>query len=697
MASKLATSKHPYLLAFGGYLLLAVGFTWPLLLHLDSVAGRGGDAYQNLWNIWWVREALFSGQSFYHSNLILYPEGTSLYLHTLTPYNGIISAPLQLLLPLPVVYNLLCLLAVSLAGLGMYLLAADLCGQGGLIPFFAGAVYALSPYEFAHLSIGHLNLISIEWLPFYLWALLRAISLPPGSPFASLRQPGLELRWVLAAAICLILTALCDWQYAFYLALISGPLVVWQAVRQRRWWVLFNAAAVAALAGVVLAPIVRGLLGESGSGEFIAPPVEQTKQFSADLAAFFLPGPLHPLWGADSDWWDSHFTAGFGESPTYLGYLPLLLAGVAVMLCWRRAWFWAVTAAVALFVSLGPQLHVAGEVKADLPYFLNQIPALSMYRMPVRFVVVVMLCLAVLAAIGLAHSLAGRSLRLRRTVAAVALLILLVEYLPTPFPFASAQQPAFYSQIAADGGGYAVIELPINLAQGRYVYAQTVHQKPLVGGYLARFKHYRTIEDVPGFRELYYLDAVPPDIFASPAMAQLAALRYWGVRYLIVHPAKFSGARAAALQVALAALAEPTVRYQDEQITVYTVKAGVTLPFLSLGDGWGGSFGGLREGDGSAPLQRSFSGTASLQVRWLAGGSYSLSLDAQSIDRGPNQQATLRVELDSRPVGEFVLGDQVQTVRVPLALVGAQGAGELRLFVSSGSLVVSRVAVSAPH
>ncbi len=704
-ASFLVTHYSSPIIA-AAYAAIALIYSWPLALHLgDRVAGSCCDAYQNLWNIWWVRTALFSGRWPFFSDLILYPDGTSLYLHTLTPYNGLVSAPLQLLLPLPLVYNLLALQALILAAFGMYLLARAVVG-GYLAPFFAGLVYAFCPYEFAHLSIGFLNLVSIQWLPFYFWALGHATGLfpvterqstpvdPDRPPTANehstfnIQHSTFSPRWVLLATLFFILTALCDWQYAFYLALFSVPFVIWQAARQRRWLPLASGGLIAALAALALSPLLLGLFGESASGEFTTPAAGNMLNLYADLAAFFLPSPQHPLWGADANWWGAHFNSTFGESPTYLGYVPLLLMVIALLRRLRQAWFWAITMLIALLLSLGPRLHIAGMDVAPLPYLLDSIPALKWYRAPVRFFTPAMLFLALLAALGLSALLTHRPRKVRLIITAIAASLLLVEYLPIPFPLATPDLSPFYQQLAADPDSYAIIELPINLGQPRYVYAQTIHHKPLVGGYLARPRYYPLIEQTPPFRDLYYLDQIPPDIidYDLPTAGR-AALRYYHIGYLIVHSPKFSGPRAAALKAILAAISQPTAVYSDSELIAWRPTDGPDAPFLTLGDGWGSVFGGPQDGDGKSPPQRSFN-RASLDLYANVPTSATLTLDLQA----PAITTTLNFNIEGTPVYIGSVGKEPTPISIPLKLK----AGEQTITISGAGqpLVASHVRIA---
>ena len=47
-----------HLAALLGYALLALMMTWPLARQLGSaIPGDSFDGWQNLWNLWWMREA----------------------------------------------------------------------------------------------------------------------------------------------------------------------------------------------------------------------------------------------------------------------------------------------------------------------------------------------------------------------------------------------------------------------------------------------------------------------------------------------------------------------------------------------------------------------------------------------------------------------------------------------------------------
>src|SRR4051794_25281545 len=49
-----------------------------------------GDGYQFLWNLWWFRHAVETGQNPYFTTLLHAPHGVSLLGHTLSPFNCVL-------------------------------------------------------------------------------------------------------------------------------------------------------------------------------------------------------------------------------------------------------------------------------------------------------------------------------------------------------------------------------------------------------------------------------------------------------------------------------------------------------------------------------------------------------------------------------------------------------------------------------
>ena len=83
-----------------------------------------GDGLQNLWNLWWFREALVHlHQSPWFTQVIHFPYGTTLVAHTFNPFNGLLAVILRPLFSLPTTYNLIVLFSFVMTGWGGLILS----------------------------------------------------------------------------------------------------------------------------------------------------------------------------------------------------------------------------------------------------------------------------------------------------------------------------------------------------------------------------------------------------------------------------------------------------------------------------------------------------------------------------------------------------------------------------------------------
>jgi hypothetical protein len=225
------------------YFLLTIVMTWPLVTQLTTaIPGDSFDGWQNYWNLWWVKNALVDRQQTpFVTDLLYYPTGVGLYFHTLNPFNGLVTLPLQLSGSLFIAYNAVVFFSWTLAGYGVYLLTqwildfrfwildctdqSDGTGnpkskiQNLKSAFLAGAIFTFAPVHMAHL-LGHMQVMSLQWLPFYALYLLQAVARSrQGKPWA---------RHALMAGFFLTLAGLCDWYFVLYLFFFTGLIVLWQ-------------------------------------------------------------------------------------------------------------------------------------------------------------------------------------------------------------------------------------------------------------------------------------------------------------------------------------------------------------------------------------------------------------------------------------------------------------------------------------
>jgi hypothetical protein len=583
-----------HVLAVLGYLLLTLLMTYPMFLHLaTAIPGDGFDGWQNYWNLWWVKTAVLDlQQSPYFTQYLYYPTGYSLLFQTLNIFNALLTLPIQLVFGVTVAYNFVVLFSFVLGGYGAYLLALHvLPGRrertDHVVAFLGGAVFTFSPFHFAHL-LGHMQVFSLEWLPFFVLCLVRSLSTDRLRVRSDLVLP----------ALFLVLTGLCDWYYALYLLLFTVVYLGYRLwVHRRARMLLLKTAVMLILTGVALSPLLVPMALEAvRDSSYLSSPFDTTVRLSADLLAFVTPNEFHPLWGEAASRLSASFTSSTSERIVFAGYIPLALAAYAVWSKKRQAMPWLISLAVFFFLALGPYLHVGGrQLPVPLPYLLlyRLAPFLSIARSVSRFDVMVMLSLAVLAALGLQAALRRLAIERRTVVSVAAVALVCCEFLPAPYPLSPVEVPPCYQSLAGDADEYAILELPMNRDRPVHLLYQTVYHKPMVAGYVTRPNPLSMIETVPVLQHFRLLER--DIIVQDPGEVAAEVFEYLGVRYAILHDYMLPPGREreAVFSLVREVFGEAQPVCQDGLVTVYSVAGQEgNDPFLILGDDWGERYDG---------------------------------------------------------------------------------------------------------
>jgi hypothetical protein len=468
------------------YFLAFCLLTYPLILSFPShFFADAGDGLQNVWNLWWVRKAIVELHTTpWYTTFLHHPSGVSLLGHTLNPFNGFLGLLLQPFLSLIASHNVIVVFSFVVAGLTAFRLALEVTESywGSII---AGYVFTFSQYHFAHAE-GHLQLVALEWIPFFILCWLRLVIEP-------------NIRRAVAASMALLLVALCDYYYLFYCVLAGAMTGAWHAwgLRAaladyaRRAWrplVVFGGATLAT-SGVLLASLLRLNAADPLGGE------HQALAFSLDALALFIPGG-HWRFATLTKSYFERLPGNIHESSVYLG-LPAVLLSIYV---WRQRvrlrprypslylWF-----GVMLFfavMALGPVLHFAGPVVYDgpMPYAALEaaFPSLRLSGVPVRMVVMVTLAASVIVAIGVQALLDRPVTSLSRGSLMVGLagIVLFVDSWPQPIPRTRPVIPEYVTVLSHLPRSGAVLD-PMG-DQYLALYYQTIHQMPLADGYVSR-------------------------------------------------------------------------------------------------------------------------------------------------------------------------------------------------------------------
>jgi len=462
------------------YILLFCLLTYPLVLKFSThFFTDASDGMMNVWSIWWNNKAVCElHQVPWHTNYLHFPQGTTLLAHTWNPFNGLIGIVLLRFLTLIQAFNFIVVFSFAAGGLTAFLLARRF-SRSYWPSLLAGAIFTFSNYHFAHAE-GHLNLVALEWIPLFVL-----------SWFSLLRKPSIASG--LASALALFGVILCDYYYFFYCLLAALLITLWKMIKEKNAFFIFKRARIFPLlafsAGVLLTsgPLVVALILINLRNPLTGG--HDPRSFSLDLLAPFIPGGHWRFATLTESYW-SRLPGNIHENSVHMG-LSLVFILIWVWLRKRRIrepslGFWYGALFFFAVLSLGPVLHVWGKELSwfKLPYALLEfiLPPLKMSGVPVRMMIMVMLFACVIAAMGFKDIFTSK--RRTRWLGVIFLCLLIIEFLPKPMPATRFSVPEYVNFLRNQPGNGGVIDLAASMYD--VLYYQTVHQKPLAFGHLAR-------------------------------------------------------------------------------------------------------------------------------------------------------------------------------------------------------------------
>jgi hypothetical protein len=501
-----------YIMATLLYLGMGLAFTYPLILNLQSsFYGFPGDPY-GIYGLWWTKYAIFDLHiSPMYCPIVGYPFG-SYYM-----YPNFILVAITLFITLlsgeVAAFNLAIIFSFITAGIGTYYLLY-LITKNKYASFVGGCIFTFAPYHFAH-AIHHLGLAQIQWFPFCL-AFLFKLRIDRSYKNALLFTLFLVLQMFSDAyyaffTVIMVLTFLAAWIYSDHLKSMDVKTV------KLGFLSLSITAITAALTYIFL-------MRPSTSHAGVVPTRDLSELviYSVRPWDFFVPMIYHPVFGKYTfDFIMSHL---HGSNPVeqtiYLGYVPLMLAIFAIYK-WKNGSIQAnqtghenfaiVFSSALIMISLLFMLPAYIQfhnftIPFSLSYFLYKITPI--FRVMVRFDVLIMLAVAILAAIGLKYV----------TKSKIAILIILglvmFEYTPVPvadplklagatrpgqiFPYSEESYqgdttlfkiPEVYYWLAKKDNISIIAEYPMVDAPSeyetvyyRYLFYQRIHKKTLING-----------------------------------------------------------------------------------------------------------------------------------------------------------------------------------------------------------------------
>jgi hypothetical protein len=532
---KWAQLRWQELTAIGVYIILTLVMTWPLVGQLNThLPGPGDDLLVHYWNGWWVKRVLTQGGDLFRTDLLFYPTGVSLLYHNISWYNIALWLPLEPLVGGIAAFNLVYLLNLFLCAVGMYILARYLTRSTGGA-FIAGLVYAFWPYRL--FEIDHPNLIATQWLPLFLFYMMRVV------------REERKFRHAVIAAVFLVLTGYTRWQLLVFAAFVACGYVLYSLCFERRCWGICVVVALGMVAVIAVAlmapslyPLLRAQLTRTYPEDLF---VESLVAKQTDVLAYVVPPHNHLLEGlfGELEYADGYTRAWYSNA--YLGYFVILLIILGVPKAHRMTWLWMGMALVIWLLALGPALRINKHIYTNipLPYVLvRDFLPIKVMREERRFNILLALPVAAMTAYGVTflrdwvRRLNKVSTRYMPILFAGLTLLVCVDYLQIPVRTFDTEISPFYQSLAEEPERFALLNLPTGRDRSPYyMLCQTTHGKPIVEGSVARppREAREFVESNPFL--LYLRDNRMMNPKLPDVSRQLALLAKADVRYIILN------------------------------------------------------------------------------------------------------------------------------------------------------------------
>ncbi len=402
-----------------------------------DIFSNSGDPQQFIWFYNWWPFSLAHHLNPFVTRFPWYPLGYNLAWPTSIPTLSLLLAPVTLLGNAVLSFNLAALLSPVLAATTCFYLVRHITKQY-LPSLIAGYIYGFSSFEITEL-LGHPQVYADFLIPVVvLLFLLRFEDKLKTIPYVILTGLLLALQFGISTEVfATFIVFSCVALVVFYLSLHRARKALVSATRQ--------SGLALALAIVLLSPYLYFMaIGHKEVPNTIHPIIP----FSANAANYFIPSPVTLVGGSSLMVLSRHFTANLSENGAYLG-LPLLiiLAYIAIKY-WRKKAVRAtiILLAIIMLASLGPRLHIIGQVGTAVPLpwaLVSWLPLLKSAQ-PDRFTLYVFLVVAVIVGVWLAMGTTRKNPRLK--YAAVVLGMICIMPNPAQYTWSSVPVPPVFKK-----------------------------------------------------------------------------------------------------------------------------------------------------------------------------------------------------------------------------------------------------------
>lgn len=419
----------PRLLAIVGYLVVSLLLTMRVWRHpTTEYIGFFSDPMMFMEFLGWFPFAISHGLNPLHNTYVNLPGGSNMMWATTVPLLSILLWPVTVAFNVMTSWNVAVLCLIAADGYCTFVWVSRHV-KHALAAWLGALILVLGPYTIFRAQ-AHLNLLAFFPIPL-LFVELEKLLGKERTPKAGGARIGLLIAVELLCSEDLLSMAAIVVVVALAVTALLRRSEVTRQVRRLAGSVPWLMATLVLVAG---APLAYQFFGpERLVGLFHPPDV-----FVTDVVNIVVPGYFAAWTPGFAAHLASHWSAGFGESESYIG-LPLLAICVFVAVRWRRE-LWVKVVSIGalgvLILSLGSYLHFNGAVERAVPLPGRLLAALPVFDniLPVRLDLFVDFGLAALAAVFIDRAVMDRSLGVRRRVVASGLVVLAAATLAPKAP-----------------------------------------------------------------------------------------------------------------------------------------------------------------------------------------------------------------------------------------------------------------------
>ena len=533
-------------------MICATIFTRPLLAKgSDHVYKEPYDPMFQAWTLAWDAHAVIHSPSNLFNANIFFPNADTLTYSDHQIVTAVMALPVLSITGNPLqTANYMLVFNLFLCAIGSYLLVVHLTKNrvAGLV---AGMIFAFAAPRLA--QITHLQLSAAAFIP------LCLLFLHKYSEDGHVHDAAL-------AALFFVLETLSTWYYGMILAFAVLVFIAVRFVMKPRaftfkWTV--SLLLVFAIAAGLVAPFAIPYLKVHEKDARFERTISEVDMFSADIQDFGAATENNLVWGPLTASLRAKTTSRGGETERtlFVGLMPILLGIAGAVYLFIRGKgaqrfdvrFYVTLIVASFLMCLGSTLYLFGHSHPGVPMpyrlFYNFFPGFKVMRVPARFIILVLLGLAVLSGFAVKAMLSWLSERRRGnrvlpvvvTVLILALLVVDLMSINLPMrPMPSRDKfPEVYTWLKDQSGQAPTAEIPLANynprtfsaglqyeptwaeREGLRTYYSTLHWKKIFNGY-------------SGFLPTSYYDGVRA-ASEFPSDRAIVFLRKEGIKYVIVH------------------------------------------------------------------------------------------------------------------------------------------------------------------